>query len=169
MSEKQQQSRFNRLRNRGTELLRRGRPEQATSYLERAQKIDANDFDVNLNLSGAYILTKKFRQAVPILENLRDNHPENEMVWTNLGAAYLGNPVLARPEEQLLAISAFEKAYELNPLTPNVAYNLGLIFRDRRNFNQAAKWFKVAVTTNPNDEDAKSLLRRMEQKGADQK
>lgn len=46
--------------------------------------------DASLNLSGAYILTKKFKQAVRLLETLREQAPDNAMVWTNLGAAYLG-------------------------------------------------------------------------------
>jgi tetratricopeptide (TPR) repeat protein len=165
MSEQRDQNRFVRLLKRGTELLSRGKPQQAISYLERARKIAPDNFDVKLNLSGAYILTKKFKAAVKILEELRASEPQNVMVWTNLGAAYLGNPVLARPEEQEQAIAAFKTAYELDVETPNAAYNIGLIYRDRREYHLAEHWFGKALQTNPQDNDARSLLAQMREKG----
>jgi tetratricopeptide (TPR) repeat protein len=118
--------------------------------------------DAALNLSGAYILTKKFRKAVTILEPLSEQYPDEAMIWTNLGAAYLGNPVLARDEEQRQAIVAFEKALLANPMAPNVAYNIGLIYRDRREVDRAIIWFKKAIQSNPNDQDARNLLRTLE-------
>jgi len=71
------------------------------------------------------------------------------MVWTNLGAAYLGNPILAKDEDQQRAIAAFKQALKLNPTAPNVAYNLGLIHRDRQEKDEALYWFRQAVKTNP--------------------
>lgn len=154
--------RFNHFLRRGSAYLQDGKPEEATRLLEKAYKMDPDNFDVALNLSGAYILTKQFKLAVPILESLSEGNPQNVMVWTNLGAAYLGNPVLARDAQQQLAISAFAKAYELNPATPNVAYNLGLVYRDRKEMNTAVSWFKRAVQANPNDQDARRLIERLE-------
>ncbi len=98
-----------------------------------------------------------------MLEPLREFESDHVMLWTNLGAAYLGNPILALKEEQTKAIAAFERAIELNPIAPNVAYNLGLIYRDRRDFNEAIKWFERAVQANPNDKDAKMLIERLRQ------
>ena len=146
---------------RGTELLHRGDADQAARLLEKAYTLDGMNTDVALNLGGAYILLKKFDQAVTILEPLSQLEPYNAMVWTNLGAAYLGNPILARDEEHEKAILAFERALEINPIAPNVAYNLGLIFRDRKNHERAAYWFGEAIRANPNDQDARNLLARL--------
>lgn len=147
---------------RGTELLHRGDADQAARLLEKAYELDALNPDVALNLGGAYILQKKFGQAVAILEPLSQLEPYNAMVWTNLGAAYLGNPVLARDAEHEKAISAFERALEINPIAPHVAYNLGLIFRDRQEYERAKFWFGKAIQANPNDRDARQLLARLE-------
>lgn len=147
---------------RGAELLQRGDADQAARLLEKARALDGQNPDVALNLGGAYILQKKFGQAVAILEPLSQLEPLNAMVWTNLGAAYLGNPVLARDEEHHKAIAAFERALEINPIAPNVAYNLGLIFRDRREHEKAKYWFGQAIKANPNDRDARMLLERLE-------
>jgi tetratricopeptide (TPR) repeat protein len=154
-------SKFKALFRRGTELLHQGKAQEAVALLEEANSLKPDHFDASLNLSGAYILTKKFKQAVSLLETLREQTPDNAMVWTNLGAAYLGNPVLARDEDQLRAIAAFEQALVLNPAAPNVAYNIGLIYRDRRENEMAVAWFQRALQANPNDQDARNLIAKL--------
>jgi tetratricopeptide (TPR) repeat protein len=157
----QAQSRFEALFRRGTELLHEGEAAQAAHTLAQAHALNPSHIDTAVNLSGAYILANKFRQAVPILESLVEQEPGNPMLWTNLGAAYLGNPVLARDEDQLKAITAFERALAINPITPNVAYNLGLIYRDRQAIAEAIHWFRRALQANPNDHDARRLIQRL--------
>lgn len=146
----------------GTRLLQNGQANKALPLLEQAYESRPNDIDVAINLSGAYILTKKFSKAVSILEPLSVENPEHTMIWINLGAAYLGNPVLARDEDQLRAIFAFENALEIDSAAHSVAYNLGLIYHDRREVDQAIYWFNQAILHNPQDNDARRLLERLE-------
>jgi superkiller protein 3 len=157
------QKRFEALFRRGTEMLHRGNTERAMQLLERAYQLDKMHVDTAVNLSGAYILNKKFKKAVEILEPISEQAPDNAMLWTNLGAAYLGNPILARDEEQLQAIAAFEKALAINPITPNVAYNIGLIYRDRGELETAVYWFGRAIKANPNDQDARRIQARLQE------
>jgi tetratricopeptide (TPR) repeat protein len=107
-------------------------------------------------------MTGQHKKAIPLLETARDAEPDNAMIWTNLGAAYLGNPVLATPEQQIQAIEAFEKALEMNPAAPNVHYNLGLIFVDRGDTDLAIAAFHKAIQANPLDRDARRWLRKLE-------
>ena len=158
---KEDELEFDALFRRGTELLQRGKVNDAVSTLHKAHAMRPEHDDATLNLSGAYILTKKFKQAAKLLEGLRAKDPDNAMIWTNLGAAYLGNPILANNDEQLAAIAAFERALALDPVAPSVAYNIGLIYRDRREHEQAIAWFERAVQTNPNDKDARNLLDKL--------
>ncbi len=145
----------------GTELLHRGKVSQSLPFLERANDLKPDHVDAVVNLSSAYILSKRFRQAVKVLEPMSKQASDNPMVWTNLGAAYLGNPILAGNEQQLKAINSFSEAYQLNPNTPNVAYNIGLIYRDRQENIKAINWFERALRTNPHDDDAKRILDRL--------
>lgn len=145
----------------GTRLLRERKTAEALPLLLEAYRLDSDNLDAALNLSSAYILAGKFSKARVILEKLRDQHPQNAMVWTNLGAAYLGNPVLATDKSQRRAIDAFERALVIDPVAPSVAYNLGLIYRDRQEQEQAIKWFRRAVQTNPADRDAQRILARL--------
>jgi tetratricopeptide (TPR) repeat protein len=152
---------FNSLLSQGTKMLHQGKPEEALPYLQRAHQLQPEHIDTGINLSGAYILTKKFKKAVEILEPLSAQNPDHSMLWINLGAAYLGNPVLAQVDDQQRAISAFENALRIDPAANSVAYNIGLIYRDRRDFDEAIYWFDQAIKHNPQDNDARRLLEKM--------
>jgi protein O-GlcNAc transferase len=145
--------------------LQQGRAREAIPLLERAYQINAEDVPTLINLGGAYIMLGQHARAIPLLETARDAEPFNAMVWINLGAAYLGNPVLATPELQQLAITAFEKALEIDPAAPSVDYNLGLIFVDRGDIDLAIAAFRRAVQVNPFDRDAHYWLRKLEATG----
>lgn len=142
---------FHQELNRGARLLAQGKPDQARAILECLRQLRPDHSAVAINLGGAYILGGQFKRAVPILESLAEREPDNAMVWTNLGAAYLGNPVLATTEEQDKAIAAFERALECDPAAPQVAYNIGLIYRDRGDRDRAIHWFTRALQANPLD------------------
>jgi tetratricopeptide (TPR) repeat protein len=161
------QRRLQNLLRQGTEALQKGEVARAIHLLERAQRLDKENKDTALNLGGAYILSKAFQKAITVLEPLSANEPNNPMVWTNLGAAYLGNPVLAQDADQQRAIAAFQRAIELNPATPHVAYNLGLIYRDRQETDRALYWFQRAVQVNPNDRDARRYVEKLSQEKSD--
>jgi tetratricopeptide (TPR) repeat protein len=83
-------------------------------------------------------------------------------LWINLGAAYLGNPILATDEQQLKAISAFQRALQIDPFAPSAAYNIGLIYIDRQERDKAIAAFRLAAKSDPGDMDAKRLLARLE-------
>jgi superkiller protein 3 len=164
--EEKRRQRAQRLSNRGADFMRRGEANNAVTVLERAYALIPDDVPTAINLGGAYILLKEFEKAIPILERALEREPENEMIWTNLGAAYLGNPILAGDERQCQAIAAFERAVEINPIAPNVHYNLALIHRNRGEIEQAKHRFRQAIQANPNDRDARRGLARLEERSA---
>ncbi len=145
----------------GTQLLHSNEAKQAVKLLEKAHKLRPDHVDAAINLGGAYILSGRFKSAVEVLEVAVGVDSKNPIAWTNLGAAYLGNPALARDDEQLNAVAAFKRALEVRPESPSVAYNIGLIYRDRKEWKEAEYWFREAIKTNPNDRDARSLLEKM--------
>jgi len=151
--------------NRGARLLSQDRAQQAQAILEGLWKSRPGDVAVAINLGGAYILSGQFKRAVPLLEEVVVREPEDAMAWTNLGAAYLGNPILASTEQQDKAIAAFEHALKCDPVVPHVAYNLGLIYRDRNDHDRAIHWFTRALQANPLDADAQRILERLMAKG----
>lgn len=158
---KQPKPDFMELLRRGTRALQQGQNTTAVRLLEQAHRLDSQNYHATLNLAGAYILSKKFKQAGQLLEPLSEQVPDDPMVWTNLGAAYLGNPILAKDAHHQKALAAFKKAYELDPKTPHVAYNIGLIYRDRQENSEAVAWFKRALQANPTDKDAQHYIKTL--------
>ncbi|MGQ9714130.1 MAG: tetratricopeptide repeat protein [Anaerolineae bacterium] len=146
--------------NQGAHLLEAGRAQEALPFLEEAYRTAPEAVAVCINLGGAYILLGRYREAVPVLESAAEREPANPMIWVNLAAAYLGNPVLATPAQQERAIGALLRSVDLNPATPNAYYNLGLIYKDRGEWDQAAEAFAWAVKVNPLDRDARAWWKR---------
>ncbi|MFQ6014861.1 MAG: tetratricopeptide repeat protein [Anaerolineae bacterium] len=153
--------RVNRLLNQGARLLAEQLPQEAIIRLEEAYALDPHNVAVAINLGGAYVMQGRYTEAVPILEAACHVEPDNPMIWTNLAAAYLGNLSEATPESTLRAIAAYERAIELNPMAPNVNYNLGLIYKRWEEREKAAAHFWRAIEVNPNDKDAKKLLKEL--------
>ena len=151
-----------RLLRDGARLLGQRRPGEAVAKLEEAARLLTDDVDVAVNLGGAYILQRRYRKAIPVLERASRLVPDNAMVWVNLAAAYLGQLEVSGPKQQQRAIAAYERALQVDPLTPNVHYNLGLIYKDRQEWHRARAHFHRALEVDPADEDARYWLDRLE-------
>lgn len=156
---------FRRQFAQGTLLLRRGKPNDALPLLKRAYELRPDDADAALNLGGAYIMSGRHRLAVPVLEAAVERSPDHVRLWINLGAAYLGNPITATDERQTKALGAFRRALQLDPFAPSVAYNIGLIHRDRGEIPEAVAAFRRATMSDPGDADAQRILARLEALG----
>lgn len=145
----------------GTQLLSQRKPVDALPFLERAHKLKPDNPDAALNLGGAYIMAGRHKLAVSVLEQAVAYAPDNAQLWINLGAAYLGNPITATDECQQRALAAFNRALEIDPLARSVAYNIGLIHRDRGEIELAVAAFRRAVLADPYDRDARRMLEKL--------
>jgi len=154
----EQGERVSRLLAEGARLLSQHRPEEALVPLLKAQEMDPNNVAAAINIGGAYILQGKHKQAIPVLEKASRLEPTNSMVWINLAAAYLGKLPFATLEMQDRAIEAFQRALAIDARAPHVNYNLGLIYLERKDVEQAALHFYAAIENDPNDRDAQTWL-----------
>lgn len=151
------------LLNEAAHLLHQHRPGEAATRLEEARLLAPENVTLAINLGGAYIMQGKHRLAVPILEAASRLEPDNAMIWTNLAAAYLGRLEFSTRDVQDKAIGAFEQALQIDPLAPNINYNLGLIYRERNDIERACAHFARAMEVNPEDRDARSWFQRLSQ------
>ena len=154
---------FQRALTEGAWLLRTNQPAEALDRLMPLYEIAPTNADVAINVGGAYILQGKWNKAVQVLSKAAELHPDNVMIWTNLGAAHLGRLELAGPQQQERAIRAYEKALAIDPKTPNIHYHLGLIHKDRGDLERAAEAFRQALVVDPTDRDAQRWLDRIDQ------
>ena len=152
---------FNRALNESAQLLRQNRPDEAEGMLLLLYDEAPDHADVLINLSGAYILQRKWNQAVKLLNKGAKAHPNNAMLWMNLGAAQLGRLETAGPQQQDRAIEAYQRALQANPETPNAHYHLGLIYKERGELVRSAAFFQRALEVDPADRDARYWLDRL--------
>ena len=152
---------FNRALNESARLLSQNRPGEAVAKLLPLYEQAPENPDVLINLSGAYILQRKWDKAVRLLHKGVKAHPENVMLWTNLGAAQLGRLETAGPRQQEKAIEAYQQALRVNPEAPNVHYHLALIYKERGDLIRAAAFFQRALEVNAVDRDARYWLDRL--------
>lgn len=162
MSTEKNAAEYRNVLNQSAQLLGQNRPGDALSALEPYYDADPTDPDIAINVGGAYILQRKWDKAVKVLSKATDAHPENAMLWTNLGAAQLGSLETAGPQQQARAIAAYERALQNDPLAPNVHYHLGLIYKERGELVRAAAFFQRALEVNPADLDAAQWLERLD-------
>jgi tetratricopeptide (TPR) repeat protein len=154
---------FRRQMRQAAHLLTTGQGEDAIPLLKRCRDLHPEDVDVLVNLGGAYILAGRHRLAVPLLERASELDPDNPAVWSNLAAAYLGQLVLSTRARQDRALAAYQRVVELDAAYPNVHYNMGLIYIDRSDWDAAYTALTCAIQSNPHDEDALALHRRVDQ------
>ncbi len=152
---------FRRQLRASARLLQENRPGEALELLHPLHKLAPADPDVAINLGGAYILQRKWNRAVAVLSKAVEVHPQNVMLWMNLGAAYLGNLQLAGPKHQRDAIAAYKRALEIDPQAPNVHYHLGLIYKERGELEEALTYFQQAYDIQPRDRDAHYWVQRL--------
>lgn len=160
----QQQSgeQYRRQMREASALLSQGQAKEAIVLLERCLVLYPEDLNVLLNLGGAYILAGQHRRAVPVLEKATALAPDNPSLWSNLAAAYLGKLISSDRVRQEKALDAYRRVVELDDQYPSVHYNMGLIYVDRRDWEAAYVAFTRAVETNPYDQDAWNLRKRVE-------
>lgn len=152
---------FHRVLNESARLLSQGRPGEAEQRLEGLNETAPDHPDVLINLSGAYIMQQKWSRAVKILTKAVKLHPQNAMLWMNMGAAQLGRLEIAGPKQQEKAIQAYQRALQIDPDAPNAHYHLGLIYKERGELTRSAAFFQRALEVNPADNDARYWLDRL--------
>jgi tetratricopeptide (TPR) repeat protein len=161
MSQSDRSQEFQDTLNESARLLSQNRPGEAAVRLEQLRAQAPEDPDVAINLSGAYILQRKWDKAVKMLEEAVKTNPHNAALWTNMGAAQLGRLEVAGPKQQERAIEAYWQALKADPRAANVHYHLGLIYKERGELTRASAMFQRAVEVNPADRDAQYWLKRL--------
>jgi tetratricopeptide (TPR) repeat protein len=152
---------FNRTLNESAQLLRQNRPGEAESKLLPLYEDAPDHADVLINLSGAYILQRKWDKAVKLLKKGTKSNPNNAMLLMNMGAAELGRLETAGPKQQEKAIQAYQRALQVNAETPNAHYSLGLIYKERGELLRATAFFQRALEVDPADRDAQYWLDKL--------
>jgi len=93
----------------------------AKAELEHALKLVPDYVDALITLAKIYADTWQFQAAIPILQHALEKQPLNFLGWANLGT------YLAALDNDQSAISAYDRALEINPDYADATVNRGLI------------------------------------------
>jgi predicted Zn-dependent protease len=93
----------------GTELTHKGLFTDAIPHLLVARGRVSKAYAANFNLALCYLATKNFKEAIPILTDLRNEGHDNADVGNLLAQAYVGN---GQPQE---ALAALQRAAMVSP------------------------------------------------------
>ncbi len=119
-------------------------------------ELSANDAILAVNFASQKDTTNASRVAQEAIQTSNDvttNHPNNVTYWkTRVRVMY----TLAEISPQYLsfALSAIQKAHTLAPTDAKIAYNLGLLYSQNNQLNNAVKILQQTIAMKPDYRDA---------------
>ncbi|MHA1106133.1 MAG: tetratricopeptide repeat protein [Promethearchaeota archaeon] len=90
----------------------------------------------------------KLQEALVFHDKEIKTHPDDELLWNNLGATYMG---LTNRRE---ALKCYQKALEINPKYHISTYNVGGVYFVCSKFVEAIKYFDKTLEINPHCAEA---------------
>lgn len=128
----------------GALLVKAGRHEDAIEHLEKALKLNTDDYDSGLELAGCFAKIKREEDAIGQYRRLLTLRPHDMRGYLAIGKTLSdrnhGNDMVEAKEALL-------KADELSNDHPEVAFFIGIIFSDAHQFDDAIPYLQKALET----------------------
>ncbi len=120
----------------------------AIKYTKETLSLNNRDPGTVTLLGNIYFETGKYKDAIEQYNEALKSSPENGAIIYNLGSAHF------RDGDEFSAIEYYKKAGSVDRIgdVAHKAYSkLGVIFTERRSFDEAEKYLKMAISIRPND------------------
>ncbi len=120
----------------------------AIKYTKETLSLNNRDPGTITLLGNIYFETGKYKDAIEQYNEALKSNPENGAIIYNLGSAHF------RDGDEFSAIEYYKKAGSVDRIgdVAHKAYSkLGVIFTERRSFDEAEKYLKMAISIRPND------------------
>lgn len=128
---------------RGAELEKAGRIEDAISEHEAALATDPNNVQVHVNLIGLYGRSGTAAKAKEHFEVATKLSPGRSDAWYDYGVLLFDEHNYAEAEQ------AYRRALEINPSYAEAHNNLGAIYEQQGRLDDAVREFREAITARP--------------------
>ncbi|MHA1566751.1 MAG: tetratricopeptide repeat protein [Alphaproteobacteria bacterium] len=152
--------------NIGAALVTLGRLAEAEPFILEAQELDPGRWEFNANVAGLHMANERLDAAIELFEKLKEEAPENAQTATDLALAYMRRGRMEDAKKEIdavteahpdhdaawlalgiwhstsvnytLAIKAYRKAVEANPLNVHANSNLALALKTTAELDDAS-------------------------------
>lgn len=142
-----------KLNNQAILLSSQGNYEDAIEYLKRAITLERNNKLLWFNLGLTYRDSGKMNEAENALKTAYALDSENEEILETYAT------VCFTEKKYALARQLCQKGLDLNSENPNFWNLLGVVYFNKEDYEEACKFFEMAITINPFYADALYNLR----------
>jgi len=134
--------------NKGVDLAKLGKYEEAIACYDKALEIDPKDESAWYNKGVDLAKLGKYEEAIACYDKALEINPKKESAWCNKGWT-LGE--LGKYEE---AIACYDKALEIDPKKESAWYNKGIDLGELGKYEEAIVCYDKALEINPKKESA---------------
>ncbi len=136
---------FSRHYQRGLELLKENRLQEAREELLESLRLNPNRADVHNTVGSIYDRLGQTDEAIRHFLRAIELGPRSPAIFNNLGIAYL------RENQSASALEAFRRALKLDPENLSSHYNLGLLYLRDRRYTEAVLHLEKVLRESPGD------------------
>jgi Flp pilus assembly protein TadD len=123
--------------------------------LEAANKKTPDDHDIAARLAGEYLRRDKTEDAKKLIDRVREKEAGHA------GACIVASRLFRRAKEDARAQAALEDALKANPDDPRVILELGKLFFELKQYDNAAKQYEAGFKVAPAEADWLEQLARV--------
>lgn len=135
---------FNRLLQKGFELHKKNKFEEALKIYKKLIVIDNSNLQLKLFLGTLYLQIKDYPKAKDYLEQTLEINKNNTSVLNNLAVTY------DKLNQKDKAIKLYLKSIEISKNNPETFFRIANLFSDSKDFNLAIENYQKAINLNPN-------------------
>lgn len=135
------------LHQRGLDLQRQGRQEEAVRCFDGAIKIEPGNLDIVYDRAVSLQMAMRFGDAIEAYDLVLRSDPENFAALVNKGLCY-SNPEMSRHEEALMC---FDEALRISPRDPGVLSLKGYTLDTLGRYREAIMCFDLVLEQSPDD------------------
>jgi len=125
---------------------------RARQQYERLLTVDEANYEGHYNLAWLDAREQRLNEAIRHLQAAVNARPQDAAARNALGGLYLRTSKLAEAEAELT------QAARIDPTSPWAYYNLGLVSRNRGDQQSAVKYFRQALSVQPDFRPAHDAL-----------
>ncbi|MCQ2958020.1 MAG: tetratricopeptide repeat protein [Candidatus Gastranaerophilales bacterium] len=122
-------------------------PISAIEFYKKAILLDPRLINAKLDLANLLAEQKCYTEAIDYYLAYTRDVKDNADAYFNLGVAYENDNKINH------ALSAFKKAFEINPDDPNLIQEIGRCYHVAKNYEKALKFYLNALQSKPKDAD----------------